>query len=562
MVPNKFITLLLAFLLSLSVTKAQDKLIDILDDELKREMDGFKNEKYAPYYLAYRLNEIESATITSSFGTTINVDTGKIRICYPSIRIGNYDSDNTHGYNEGHDINRMQGFQGIFPIEDEKMAIAQTLWRITENAYQKAVQEYTSNQFTEKDKNDTIPDFTREKPVTYIQKDTETNRLDCDTWQVRLNNITETFNQYKSIVNADAAISYQKEIKYFVSSEGTKIKQTSTYCHLHINGMVKASDGMICPLNVSYFGFTPDQLPKQEKLMADVKDLINKLYELKDAPLAEPYEGPAILSAKATGVFFHEIFGHRTEGHRVRQKSDGQTFKDKINEHVLPVGFNVTFDPTIYKKENFLLSGYYKYDDEGIPGQKVNIVEDGKFKGFLMSRCPIDKKSVSNGHGRAQPGSSPVTRQSNMLVSANKTFSDEKLRKQLIKECKKQNKPYGYLFEEVSGGFTQTNRFMPNAFNVSPLEVYKIYVDGRPDELVRGVSLIGTPLAMFAEIQSAGAQPGVFNGFCGAESGSVPVATIAPSVFVKQIETQKQMYVESTETVLERPHLKNDNATK
>ena len=143
-----------------------------------------------------------------------------------------------------------------------------------------------------------------------------------------------------------------------------------------------------------------------------------------------------------------------------------------------------------------------------------------------------------------------------MLVTANKTYSSEKLRKQLIKECKKQNKPYGYLFKEVSGGFTNTDRYRPNAFNVNPLEVYRIYTDGRADEMVRGVSLIGTPLAMFAEIQSAGEQMEVFNGYCGAESGSVPVATLAPSLFIKQIETQKEMYIEMSDNILERPNMK------
>ena len=123
----------------------------------------------------------------------------------------------------------------------------------------------------------------------------------------------------------------------------------------------------------------------------------------------------------------------------------------------------------------------------------------------------------------------------------------------LIKECKKQGKAYGYLFRDVMGGFTNTARYMPNAFNIFPTEVYRIYTDGRPDELVRGVDLIGTPLAMFSEIAAAGNKPGVFHGFCGAESGSVPVSAIAPALLVKKIETQKKMKSQLDETILPRP---------
>jgi TldD protein len=127
------------------------------------------------------------------------------------------------------------------------------------------------------------------------------------------------------------------------------------------------------------------------------------------------------------------------------------------------------------------------------------------------------------------------------------------LRKMLINECQKQKKPYGYFFMDVIGGFTTTDRYMPNAFNIFPTEVYRVYVDGRPDELVRGVELIGTPLAMFAEIKAADDKSEVFTGFCGAESGSVPVTAISPSLYVKRIETQKKATKQVDKAILDKP---------
>ena len=135
---------------------------------------------------------------------------------------------------------------------------------------------------------------------------------------------------------------------------------------------------------------------------------------------------------------------------------------------------------------------------------------------------------------------SPVARQSNLLVLSKKSLSEEKLRKKLIAECKKQGTDFGLIFDNISGGFTTTGRTSPNAFAVLPLVVYKVYVDGRPDELVRGVDMIGTPLTTFGKIIAAGTEIEAFNGTCGAESGPVPVSAVSPSILVSQIEVQKK----------------------
>jgi TldD protein len=306
-------------------------------------------------------------------------------------------------------------------------------------------------------------------------------------------------------------------------------------------------------LHISYFGFTPKDLPSDELILKDVQSMIARLDKLRKAPVADPYTGPAILHARAAGVFFHEIFGHRVEGHRLKNANDGQTFKTKVNQPVLPKTLSVVFDPTLQTYKGQALNGHYFFDDEGVRAQRVKVVEDGILKTFLMSRSPIEDFSKSNGHGRAQPGTMPVTRQSNLLIENKKEVQMSDLRKMLVSECKKQKKQYGYLFMEVMGGFTTTERYMPNAFNIFPTEVYRVYVDGRADELVRGVDLIGTPLAMFAGITAADDKSEVFTGFCGAESGSVPVTAISPSLFVKRIETQKKATMEIEKTLLHRP---------
>jgi len=200
----------------------------------------------------------------------------------------------------------------------------------------------------------------------------------------------------------------------------------------------------------------------------------------------------------------------------------------------------VADDPTLTAFGKIWLSGNYQYDDEGQKAQRVALIEEGVLKTFLMSRLPIASFANSNGHGRAQTGRVPTGRQGNLIVTSTTTEPAAKLHKQLIEEAKKQGKTYGLYFEDISSGFAVTQRNSPQAFQIIPLVVWRVYVDGRPDELVRGVSIVGTPLAAMKRILFTGDKSEVFNGECGAESGTVPVSAVAPAMLVSEMETQRQ----------------------
>ena len=263
--------------------------------------------------------------------------------------------------------------------------------------------------------------------------------------------------------------------------------------------------------------------------------------------------GPAILLNRASGVFFHEIFGHRIEGHRQKDVTEGQTFAKKIGELVLPEFISVLDDPTAAKHGDVDLRGYYLYDDEGVRASKVTLVDKGVLKTFLLSRSPVEGFVKSNGHGRRQPGAACVSRQANLIVRSTNQVPFARLREMLIEECNKQGKPHGLLFEDISGGFTTTGRRGPQSFKVQPIVVYRIYADGRPDELVRGVDIVGTPLSSFEKILCTGDDHAVFNGTCGAESGWVPVSAISPSLLVSTIEIEKRSRSQTRPPLLDPP---------
>jgi TldD protein len=545
------ITILLSSLLNIS---AQDPLVGILKSEMDREMSFLKKEPNPPYFLSYQVFDTQYTTISSSFGSIVNSDENRIRVLSTTIRIGDYTFDNTHSFpQENSSIGDALGNSIPIPYEDLDISIRQTLWKSTDAAFRGAVGVYLSKKNNANNPENKLSDFSKEVPSHSVDSPIPPVRIDKKLWEQRVREYTKPFLGENNIFSADAELGIVNDRKYFVSTEGSEIAQNSSYCRLQISGSIKTSDGDVLPMFKVYTAKSPADLPSHESILADIQVLLIKLKKIKNAPLAEPYSGPAILSSAASAVFFHEIFGHRIEGQRLRSNNDSQTFKSKVGSIVLPSFISVTSDPTLEDFNGIKLIGSYKYDDQGIKSQRVKVVEKGILRNFLMSRSPLEAFPTSNGHGRASAGMLPTSRQSNLIVETSAPNSSEDLRKKLINACKKEKKEYGYLFQDVVGGFTLTQVYTPNVFNIFPTEVYRVYVDGRPDELVRGVNLIGTPLAMFSEIEATGDQQEVFSGICGAESGNIPVTAIAPALFVKKIETQKKPIANETIPVLSRP---------
>jgi predicted Zn-dependent protease len=338
-----------------------------------------------------------------------------------------------------------------------------------------------------------------------------------------------------------------------VTSEGTRIRTAQTRYRITLSAATKAEDGMDLNQSVDFNAATPDGLPGEKELAEAFRGIIDQVLALREAPLAEPYIGPAILRNRAAGVFFHEIFGHRIEGHRQKDVTEGQTFTKKIGKSVLPDFISVYDDPTIPVLAGTDLRGHYLYDDEGVQASRVRLVNSGVLETFLLSRSPVEGFPHSNGHGRRQAGYAVAARQGNLIVEAKTQVPFERLRELLIEECKRQGKPYGLLFEDISGGFTMTGRRGPQSFKVLPIVVYRIYADGREDELIRGADVVGTPLTCFEEITHAGDDLAVFNGSCGAESGWVPVAAVSPSLLVSTIEIEKRARNQSRPPILDPP---------
>ena len=507
--------------------------------ELDRSMTTFKAQPAPAYFLGYEAFERHAYSVGASFGALQYSNESRSRQFDIDLRVGDYSLDNTHPL-RGSNQTPSPGAHAL-PVEDDVAAIRAAVWYQTDRRYKASVEQLDKAKsdvqvnVAEEDKS---PDFCAAPAEVCIEKPRDVT-LDRAAWEVRLRRFTEPFAAYGDVFSAHASVNVEAQTRWYVDSGGTLLQTTQISARLVISASTKAEDGMVLPRYETWFAFNADQLPSDKEVLAAVTKLIAELQALRKAPLADPYTGPAILSGRAAGVFFHEVFGHRVEGHRQKRAEEGQTFKKMLGQPVLPPTFAVYSDPQLDHYGTVPLGGYYLYDDQGVKARRVNLVEAGLFKGFLMSRMPIEGFLESNGHGRKSPGNAVVARQANLIVEVAQTVTREQLKKDLLRLVAEQNKPFGLFFEDIEGGFTITSRTIPNSFNVRPLLVYRIYPDGR-EELVRGVDFIGTPLSTFSKVVEADDAPGVFNGTCGAESGWVPVSAVSPGLLISQVEIQKK----------------------
>ncbi len=542
---------------------AGDVVLKTMQSELKRAADGLAKADPAPYFLSYTVYDQNVVVLVGAYGSLLTDTAVQRRQADVTMRVGSPVLDNTHGQARASGMS-----SGTLPLGEDSDAIARVLWELTDRGYKRAGPTFSNvktNTAVRAEEEDKSPDFSNETSVQHTGTALTVPPFDKAAWEGEIRRLSAAFRKYPDVYFASVVLQVQTANERMVSSEGTAITSPSNSTRLVMEAQTRAEDGMDLLRVETFQAPSAGGLPSEKELAEKIEKMAADLNALRKAPVAEPYDGPALLSGRAAAVFFHEVLGHRLEGHRQRDEDEGQTFTKKVGQEVLPKFLSVADDPTIAELTGVKLAGTYQYDNEGVPARRVEVIQDGVLKSFLMSRMPIKGFDHSNGHGRNQPGLMPTGRQGNLIVTSTQKVPEKDLRLKLIEEVKKQNKPYGLYFDDIQGGFTLTTRALPQAFQVLPVIVYKVYPDGRPDELVRGVDIVGTPLAALTRIITTGDEQHVFNGVCGAESGNVPVSAVAPAMLFSEMEVQKRAHEHERPPLLPPPGaqekaMKADNA--
>jgi TldD protein len=511
-----------------------------MQQELDRSMAAMSKSEPPAYYISYTVADRQYSEVSGSNGALLTSTDTNARWLEVQTRVGDYQLDDTHKLNE-RPSPTSPGTSAT--IDSDIPVLRREIWRETDRQYRAATEALirvkTSQQVQVQTSEGSAPDFSKEKPHVSIGPRVSI-AVDRKPWEQKVREYTATFSKSPAVLNSIVTFTALGMNQYQVNTEGTKLAFGQVHYRLELYVQSKAPDGMDINRYANFDWLEPKDAPDDKTVYASIAQLIKESTDLDKAPLVDPYAGPALLTGRAAAVFFHEVFGHRAEGFRQKDINEGQTFSSKVGEQIFPSFISIKDDPTEAKVNGQMLLGNYAFDDEGVPATDVSLVDKGVLKTFLMSRSPLTTIPESNGHGRRQLGYVPVARQGNLIVSSSVTLTNAQMRQKLIELVKEQGKPFGLFIDDIAGGFTFTGRGQPQAFQVTPLVVYKVFPDGRPDELVRGVDIVGTPLVSLTKIVAMGDTQEVFNGYCGAESGSVPVSAVAPEILISEMEFSKK----------------------
>ena len=557
--------LLILFISSFTVSIAQESkrsdlvVLQAMQDELNRSQQELKLESYeSPYFISYQIKDNEFYSIKGKYGAIASSDNNRVRRLYVDVRVGDYDFDNSiKGISGGrvpfHDTYEV-------PVDNDPDAIRATLWQVTDYAYKEALKQYFNKKANnvQEIKDINSKSFTKEASHTYFGPEIEL-AFNAPEWEDKIRDISSVYKNYKELTNADIVITAQQETVYFVNTEGTKYIRDELLYSIDAQVVARAEDGKEITNYRNLYYVSPEDIPSVEEIKSVVKEMIEETLEMRDAEVLSPVSVPALLEPEAAGVVFHEAVGHRLEGERQIDDDEGQTFKEKVGQKVIPAFLSIIDDPSKKSLNGTHLMGYYPFDDQGVPGERVVLIENGVLKNFLLSRTPVNGFERSNGHGRASYGRAPMARMSNTIIESNTEYSKEQLKELLIEEVKRQNKPFGLLIKSMKGGETNTSSYNFQAYRATPVVIYKVDPKTGKETPVRDIEIVGTPLVSINKIIATGNDYCVFNGFCGAESGYIPVSTVAPSILVSEIEFQRKSSKKEKLPLLPPPFFQRNN---
>lgn len=510
-----------------------------MEQELNRSMKELKLEDYdKPYFISYLIKENTVNQIMAKFGALILSEKSKTRELFVDVRVGDYQLDNSVNGKSGSRLSYKRS--SLLPIENDIDAIRAVIWQITDDTYKKSLTQYfnkKAKKVQEVDKNN-LPSFSKEKPSIHIGKERQLV-FNKSEWEEKIKELSSIVKDYRELDDSTITFTAQKETVFFINSEKSKYITDDILYSINIDLSAISEDGNVINNFGSFHYKNIADIPDLDSMKKEVKKVINEAYEIKNAKSINPINLPAILEPEAAGILFHEAIGHRLEGERQIDDTQGQTFSERVGTQIIPSFLSIEDNPSLYDFNGGSLLGYFVYDDQGVKGKRVSLVKNGILRNFLLSRTPVKGFINSNGHGRASNGRAPMARMSNLIIRSENEFSKQELKNLLIQEIKKQNKDFGIIIKKMTGGETNTSSYDFQAFKATPLLLYKVDPDTGEETPVRGVEIVGTPLISINKIIATGNNYKAFNGFCGAESGYVPVSTIAPSILITEIELQK-----------------------
>ncbi len=524
------------------------KLARLATGEAKRATRGLRKPGFPKlFYLSYMIRDLDLFEVEARYGALYRDEQYQRRNCLADARVGSFRRDQVTdgGLFDNSKEDESHGYVEL-PISDRSDPMRIGLWRLTDAKYREAEEAFLrkrAHELTYLDTNEHLGAW-QKCSSHQARSPNQLPPIDREYWSNFVEKASATMLAFPRIRNSHVELKVRHQTNLFVNSDDSLSIESLAYWQLeaHLWFLSKNGDGI--PWTVSHFTPHPDQLPDLNSFRREIRSAAKLLEKISAAPKIHSYSGPVLLEPVSAGLLIHEALGHRLEGNRLRATGEAKTFADALGDRVLPEFLTLHDDPTQTTwidsngREQGLV-GHYKFDDEGTPAADARLIENGKLTGFLTGRVPVSKRHRSNGHARSRRHERSMSRMGVTILEATNGLDQATLREQLIDQVKQQGLPYGIRIIDATGGETATDSYDFQAFLGEVNLASRIYPDGR-EELIRGINFIGTPLNAVHGIIAAGDQPVLDNGWCGAESGFVPVSTISPSLLVRHLELQSK----------------------
>lgn len=493
-----------------------------------------------PYLVSHLIRDETRYRLQASFGSLLVDERARTRRCFTDVRVGSYRSDQLleGGLFDNSTQTESYGHHAL-PIAEPLDGVLHGLWKLTESRYRDAVGSLLDKRagaLNFRNPNRSLVAFQRVAPLEHrvVERFPE---IDVEGWARYVQRASTIGKRHPRVTTCTVGLDVRHQTRLFVSSEGALAIEQRPYWMLECDLGLVAEDGEQVPWLLTRFVTDPSELPGLAELQREMRRTFRLLERIAAAPVVRAYAGPVWLDPKPAGLLVHEALGHRLEGNRLLAQGEGQTFRDALGAHLLPDFLSLHDDPRLSRWGDRSLVGHYAFDDEGVPAAAAQLVTGGRIDGFLTTRVGAIPRHRTNGHARNESFQRPMSRMGVTVLEARDGASDGEMKARLIREVRERGLPFGIHVLDADAGETATSAYDFQAFLGEIKAATRVYPDGT-EELIRGVSFVGTPLNAVRGILAAGDRPEIDNAYCGAESGAVPVSTISPSLLVGDLELQ------------------------
>jgi predicted Zn-dependent protease len=538
---------------------ATHKLIKLLKRHARRSLrlkvEGFPR----PYFCSLLLRDVRWFNTWSSSGSIFGRKSDHTRNVFCDIRVGTHRYDQTvHGglLDNDEDLESV-GYSSV-PVDDRNHdGLNIALWRLTETKFREVLSDYNLKEasgVSTVDLNRKFHSFVKVRPVHSLGYARQES-VDEEAWVTFCKKASQWISELPHLSSNTVHFESTVETKVFVSTEGSVVVQPHQVFTLGAVLKRMTPEGSTVEQELIYNCASQKELPKMKDFRKEIRRKHAQLIKLAHARKIHSFSGPVLLYPIPAGLLFHEAVGHRLEGSRLLSTGEGQTFKGQVGKRVLNVDLSIRDNPKLRRFNGHKCIGAYDYDDEGTPSKNTQLMENGILKGFLSTRASLSEKNknfVPTGHARNSSFQRPISRMGVTIIKGKGGATLDELRARLIKEIKRQEKPFGMIVYETSGGETETTRYDFQAFSGEISYATLIYPNGK-EVVVKGVNFVGTPLQALNNVIAVGKDLEIDNGFCGAESGFIPVTTISPAVLLSNLELQAKDEELVTQYLLPRP---------